>query len=194
MNSKYNKRLFAYLFDFLLLFFVVMLISVLLPKGNISALKNELEIIEQSYLFNTIDQQTYLNETSLIMSKMFKENVLSIMINIVFIILYFIVLPFINKGQTIGMKVLNIKIVNNKLETPSLNELVLRNIVTNGLGYLIIVLSIYYIIPKNIFFITISLLAIIQLLLVIISSFMIIYKKNRKGIQDLISNTKVIDC
>jgi len=194
MNSKYNKRLFAYLFDFLLLFFVVMLISVLLPKGNISTLKNELEIIEQSYLFNTIDQQTYLNETSLIMSKMFKENVLSIMINIVFIILYFIVLPFINKGQTIGMKVLNIKIVNNKLETPSLNELVLRNIVTNGLGYLIIVLSIYYIIPKNIFFITISLLAIIQLLLVIISSFMIIYKKNRKGIQDLISNTKVIDC
>lgn len=194
MNSKYNKRLFAYLFDFLLLFFVVMLISVLLPKGNISTLKNELEIIEQSYLFNTIDQQTYLNETSLIMSKMFKENVLSIMINIVFIILYFIVLPFINKGQTIGMKVLNIKIVNNKLESPSLNELVLRNIVTNGLGYLIIVLSIYYIIPKNIFFITISLLAIIQLLLVIISSFMIIYKKNRKGIQDLISNTKVIDC
>lgn len=194
MNSKYNKRLFAYLFDFLLLFFVVMLISVLLPKGNISTLKNELEIIEQSYLFNTIDQQTYLNETSLIMSKMFKENVLSIMINIVFIILYLIVLPFINKGQTIGMKVLNIKIVNNKLETPSLNELVLRNIVTNGLGYLIIVLSIYYIIPKNIFFITISLLAIIQLLLVIISSFMIIYKKNRKGIQDLISNTKVIDC
>ena len=194
MNSKYNKRLFAYLFDFLLLLFVVMLISVLLPKGNISTIKNELEIIEQSYLFNTIDQQTYLNETSLIMSKMFKENVLSIMINIVFIILYFIVLPFINKGQTIGMKVLNIKIVNNKLETPSLNELVLRNIVTNGLGYLIIVLSIYYIIPKNIFFITISLLAIIQLLLVIISSFMIIYKKNRKGIQDLISNTKVIDC
>lgn len=194
MNSKFSKRLFAYLFDSLILLLIIIIVSILFPNNNMTNLQTELTVIEQNYIFENIDKTLFFSESFEVMAKMFKESMPTILINILFIIIYYIIIPFYGNYQTLGMKVLNIRILSEKNKPITLSDLVLRNIITNGLGYLMICLGTYYILPSDIFIITVSILGIIQVLLVIISSFMIIYKKNRKGIQDIISDTKVIDC
>ena len=194
MNSKWTKRLIAYLFDFFLLFFLLIIVGLLFPNNDMINLQKEMTTIEQNYLFNVIDQARYYELSFNVMAEMFRESMLTLLLNIMFIIIYFIFIPFINSKQTLGMKIMNIKIASNNGKPITLSDLVLRNVITNGLGYLLLSLGIYYILPSNTFIITVSILGIIQLLLVIISSFMIIYKHDRRGIQDLISNTKVIDC
>ena len=54
-------------------------------------------------------------------------------INCVIIILYFVVLPLYKNGQTLGKKIFKIKIVREDKEDLTANELIIRNIVVNGL-------------------------------------------------------------
>lgn len=194
MNSKFTKRMLAYLFDSFILLFLLVIISLLFPNNNMTNLQTELTVIEQNYLFGNINQEVFFNESFEIFALMFKESMLLILFNIVFIIVYHIIIPVFGSYQTLGMKILNIRIMSEKNKPITLSDLVLRNVVNNGLAYLMICLGTYYLLPSNIFIIMISILGIIQVLLVIISCFMIIYKKDRKGIQDIISDTKVIDC
>jgi uncharacterized RDD family membrane protein YckC len=49
-----------------------------------------------------------------------------------------------------------------------------------------------YIIPKNNYFVGVSLITIIESIFIIITTIMVVYRKDKRGLHDIIGKTKVI--
>jgi uncharacterized RDD family membrane protein YckC len=189
----YKKRLKAYLIDISILAIILFTISLILPNQGMARLSNYFSELNELFIKGDITLLTYLKEYSLVVHKIDLSNVTLSIINSFFIIVYFVLYPFYKNGQTIGQKFMSIKIISENNNRPSVQSLMIRNLIINGLGYMIISLSLLYLIPKMFYFLVISILGIIQLMIVIRCCFMIIYKEDKKGLQDVISKTYFIE-
>jgi uncharacterized RDD family membrane protein YckC len=189
----YKKRLKAYLIDISILAIILFTISLILPNQGTVRLSNYFSELNELFIKGDITLLTYLKEYSLVVHKIDLSNVTLSIINSFFIIVYFVLYPFYKNGQTIGQKFMSIKIISENNNRPSVQALMIRNLIINGLGYMIISLSLLYLIPKIFYFLVISILGIIQLMIVIRCCFMIIYKEDKKGLQDVISKTYFIE-
>jgi uncharacterized RDD family membrane protein YckC len=54
------------------------------------------------------------------------------------------------------------------------------------------VILLVYLLPSKTYFVIISITGFIQLTLVIISTFMVLYRKDKRGLHDLLGKTKVV--
>lgn len=192
MKSIAKKRFFAYLIDILILGVILSIISIFQNNSNLTKLKKEWNLEINSYLNNEISTKELIYDYATISHDMDSENVLVSIVNGFFILIYFVIYPFFNNGQTLGMKRMKIKIQKDK-GSLSMNDLLIRNFIVNGLLTLLISLALIYILPSVAYFITISILNFIQFVLVIISAFMVIYRSDKKGIQDLITHSSVVE-
>lgn len=193
MTANFSKRCLAYLFDVtFLIIFLTVTSSFVLNMDNQKALNDELTTIENQFLDSKISVNTYLNQASSVYHAMDKERVMVSILNIMYILIYFIVIPFNNNGQTYGKKMLGIRVVREDKNELTLNDLIYRNLFINGLGYMLICLSLVYLIPSFYYFITSSILSFIQIVLVFTGIFMILYRHDKKGLHDLWTKTKVV--
>ena len=94
--------------------------------------------------------------------------------------------------MSIGKRILKIKVVRDDGELLSLNNLVIRNFITTSLAYMLISLSLLYITPTMFYFWIILFLSFMQFLLVILSAFMVIYRRDKRGLHDMLAHTSVI--
>lgn len=193
MNASFIKRLSAYAIDIILVGAIIMLIYYFIPETKtVTNLQRNVAILNENYLNKQINTGEYINDYSILMHNLDKERMILIFINFIAIFSYFVVLPFFTKGKTLGKYILGIKIKPCK-EKLTITSLFIRNSIITGLGYLILSLLSLLLIPKNLYFYAITILGIIQLALVIISTFMIIYRKDRRGLQDILSKTTVVN-
>lgn len=193
MKKMFSKRLGAYLIDIILVSLIFEGIVMILPKNsNITVLESQLTEINEQYLKEEIDTSVYFNRYSTIIKSMDKENVPQTILNIILILGYFVLLPYYWDGKTIGKKMFRLRITKEK-EKLGLNELSLRSLIINGLGVSLVSVCLVYILPDMSYFIVTLICGFVQFLLVIISSFMIIYRHDEKGVQDLISGTQVVE-
>ena len=72
-----------------------------------------------------------------------------------------------------------------------LEDYVGRAVIINGLGYMFFMFIILYLTNDNIYFILINLLGFFQILVVIINCFMVLYNKNKCGIADSFTKTRI---
>ena len=192
-KASLKKRLLAYFIDFIIFSFVVTLISIILPVSNKQVeLNDRLIEVEEKYIDGDIKLDEYINEYKEIMPEYDKENMALNICNLVFILGYFIVIPVINDGQTIGKKIVKIKIVKEEgiLNT---RDMIIRNFITTSLLQLMLSSTLVYLVNKDIYFITSIIVSLLQILLVILTTFMIIYRKDKNGVQDLITKTSVVE-
>lgn len=192
-KSNFGKRLMAYIIDVMIVSLIFSFLTIFIKdSSNLVNLNNELNTISENYLNQTITMSEYINQVAstqyLINREMFLQNLFSL----VLMMGYFIVLPYYYNGQTLGKKLMKIKIVkeNGKL---GINDLVLRGLIANGILVTLIELSLTFLFKDTPYFISISIFDFIQFLLVIISTFMILYKKDKKSLHDLVCKTLVVD-
>lgn len=189
--ANFKTRLIAYIVDALIISIVVMLISSIFPNSNYKKLNDELDKVTENYTNKEIDFSTYVYNYADINQDMMKESLYTNLIQGFLIVGYFIILPVCNNGQTLGKKLFKIKIVSDKGEL-DYNQLIIRTLIVDGLGYLILSMALLYILPSFAYFITTSILSLVETLVTIISVGMIIKNDNHKGIHDILSGTKVI--
>jgi len=190
MKAKTYKRFLAYLIDITILILILITLDYFLPKDNINQELNlSLSQLEEQLLKKEITYNEYVTEFSKINYLIDKNNVIYSALNILLVCIYFVIIPVITKGKTLGLHILKIKIKGNL----NINSLLLRNIFTNGILYMILNLILVYILKDKSYFIGITILGFIQILLVLISSFMIIYRKDKRGLQDIFSKTSIIE-
>lgn len=190
MRASLSKRMTAYVIDIIILSIVLFLTSILF-KSDVSSLNKMMDTITLDYFNGDISFNTYLLEQSSIYKQIDMKNILLNVINIIFIIGYFIVLPYLNKGKTIGKMFMKIEVKAKSNQSLSLVSLTIRNLIINGLIYLVSVIICTVLVSENIYFITVSGLAIIQIALLLISITMVLYRKDRKGLHDLLAGTWV---
>ena len=193
MEAKFSKRLLAYIIDVAILGIVLFLTNIIIPKNNdIKNLNIELDALNEQYLNQEVSFEEYLNDYSEISYELDRQNSIYTVVNIVFVIGYFIVLPYFSKGQTIGKKIFKVKVVKQDGKL-TITSLIVRNLIINGLAYLLITLLLLYTLPAYIYFITTSILSIIQLILMIIITIGIIKNNSNLIIHDRLSHTKVVN-
>lgn len=192
MSVNFTKRILAYLIDLLFLGSIIIFIYQFIPEPKaVTDLQIDIAVLNEEYLNRQIETSSYLRNYSNLIYDVDQKQVIFPIINFITIFLYFVIVPFLLQGQTIGKYIMKIKIESKKKKL-SIFTLTVRNLIVNGLGYLILSFLALLFVPKNMYLYVISILGIIQLGLVITSAFMIIYRKDKKGIQDILTNTKVV--
>lgn len=192
--TKRKKRFIAYLIDIIIVGIIITLGSKLLVNNNkIIVLEQQLNEINNNVLNSTFKFKESLIEYAEITKQIDLENVMVNIVTIIMILIYFVFIPYYNNGQTMGMKILKTKIEPEIGTELTIKKLMLRNFIINGLLYLAISLTFLYLFPSFIYFILVSILSFIQLGLVIISLFMLLYRRDQRGLQDILSKTRVIE-
>ncbi len=194
MKAKTSKRFLAYLIDIILIGIMLTMISdVLVDKNEMAQLNNQLNEVNEKKLNEEIKLNEVFKEYAIITKQIDLENVMLNTVTIVIILIYFVFVPYYNDGQTLGLKLLNIRIVTRDGSKLTISKLMLRNFIINGLAYMTIGLTFLYLFSSLIYFILVSILGFIQLGLVIMSIFMILYRRDKRGLQDILSETKIIE-
>lgn len=190
MRVNLKKRVFCYILDFFIITTLGFLLSMIIPKSTeyIFA-QNDISALSESYLNNEISFSQYFNDYSILAKKIDQNNLLYVSIYFIFILVYFIIIPLYLKGRTIGMLLLKLSVIdksNNLFKT-----VLIRGIVAYGVLYYLFGLIILFI-PGNLYFIMLTILAIIQILVVICSIFMIKYRDDKRSLADILSNSNIL--
>lgn len=186
------RRILAFLIDFALVTIVVVAISSLLPKNNnIDVLNREFNDTVSN--MENVSFSVSFNQMALIYKDLDQARIMYSVINAVMIFIYFIFIPYFFDGKTVGKKILKIKTVRNDKECLSLKNLVIKNMIDTGLMYMLFSLMLIYILPGYSYFIFVIVLSILQISLIVASICMIIKRKDKRGLNDILSGTKVIN-
>ena len=189
MNVNFLKRFLAYLIDIILVGTIMGIISAIFTTKNATVLSNQFLELNEQVINTKLDFGIYYSRVADITLSLDRENFMINIINCVIIILYFVVLPLYKNGQTLGKKIFKIKIVREDKEDLTANELIIRNIVVNGLLNTFLAFCLVFLLSGFEYFTITSILGFIQFILVVVSACMIIFRKDKKGLHDIITKT-----
>lgn len=190
----FKKRFFAYIIDILIVFSIINFIGIFIPVSeSVSNLDEQLMGINNSFLNGSINVNTFVNQYSVISYSLERELFLSSLIGVVINILYFVLYPLYNDGQSFGKKYMGIKIVSNDDNAVSSNQLIFRYLFMNGIGCTIISLCMIFLVKDLGYTYIESILSILQFIVAISSIFMVLYRNDKRSLPDLIAGTKVIE-
>lgn len=126
----------------------------------------------------------------------YKEKKLTVyrdIISLIVVVLYFVVFNYYMKGQTIGKKILKLKIVPvSPDEKLSIWNYLLRALILNGIIITLIDIIGFILVPKSAYFNFYSYLYVISYALEIAIIAFICFRSDHRGLHDLIARTKVI--
>lgn len=200
-KNKYTQkafffpRLIAYIIDILIISFVLSGILMFVPKSdNYEKYLEEYEKIQTDFMEEKITTDEYINYSIEVVHDLDYSNVLSMILETVIIIMYFVVFQCYNKGQTIGKKLMHIRVVSNDSEELNINHYIIRSIIINSLLLDILIIGMVLFMNKEIYYYSSFGLQGVQTILLIVSAFMMMYQKDGRGIQDYVAHTKVIMC
>lgn len=196
-----SKRLSAYLLDIFLIYFLLTLISnirFINPSyNNLMETSNEYTDTLEKYESKEISEEELLTLNKDYVYKITKYSISTNIACILVIFAYFGLFQKYNNGQTLGKKIMKIKVVGDNQETVSIGKYFLR------------ILPMYYIFIGSVLPLAISSLivnfvgatnfSLINSIIIYIffgigitSFVMMNIRKDKKGLHDLISGTKVI--
>ena len=147
----------------------------------------------EDYFDKKITPEIYLSRSSDISYDLSKEIGLKTIITIGIYILYFIVYQFYHNGKTLGKKYKRIKIVSNTEKELSMNQLAVRSLIINSILVNLITLATTIFGTKDIYFVTSMVMQVIDMILMFTIAIMVLSRKDKRGLHDIITNTKVIN-
>lgn len=190
------KRIIAYFIDMI---FVMLLVSMLNQirflnpnfEQYYDANNRYMEIytnaVEEGNL-NFMNSDEYKNVTY----DLQRSSVSNSIIEIVVYIGYFVVFQIFNKGQTLGKKVIKIKVVDNKDKELKWPQLLLRTVILCGIYSQVLVLILLFILNKSTYGTVYNILTMITNVVFYVSVLMMILRKDNRSLHDIIAGTKVI--
>ena len=188
------QRLFAYMIDILIISLVSSLLISLIPVSD--SYKLAAERLEKEYmdLIQNTDTKDIMGKVKEIQDDAYivgKNQSLLQLIEVVLYIIYFGVVQFFLGGKTLGKKVSKIKIVDLDGKEVSQNKLLVRTVLNYTLYITVIEVLIYYLVPSSICLYVLSPFSLLGSLYSITNLLMIMFKKDGRGLTDIICKTKV---
>ena len=193
------KRIIAYIIDFLLLNLV------LLPIINLKVINpylnqyNEYSIQYQDLIESSKEDTSIVNTAEYkekfmnLTFQLNKNSVVTNVISMVGMLLYFGVIQYFWNGQTVGKKILKLKVVsNNEKDKLNIGNFILRSFILYGILYtLLLTVFVYVLSVKNYYYFS-MIIGYMQLLTIAVIAIMVLLRKDNRGLHDLLSKTKVI--
>lgn len=194
-NDKpyFFPRLVAYIIDIMLVSIVCTGILMVIPENkNYDKYMKEYEQIQTDFIEEKIDSEEYLNKSMDVVYDIDYSNVFSMITEVVLIILYFIVFQFYNKGQTFGKKLMKLRVVSTKGDNLTLNQIAYRALIINSILINILILGSLLFLGRDYYYYASLVLQVIGSIIIVVTLMMIFFRKDGRGLHDVIAGTKVI--
>jgi len=197
MKATFLQRLAAYLVDTLIISVIISFFGLAIPQDEDLYEKLEEQantLVEQitSSESEEIDINSYLENYETLVYEMDKASYIDNLIGLVVYIAYFVIFQYLNKGQTLGKKLLKLKIVSTNGQELRPSSIVIRALIVNSIFRMIILLASINFIEKDAYMIINTMIYNLELIIVVVIAFMILFRKDKQGLHDMITKTQVI--
>lgn len=197
MNKTIFKRLLAYIIDIVIVTIIVSVIS-LIPKVGSSTKSyqeytDKINNIYENYQNKEITEEEYNNSLIDLTYKMDKESIAYTITSFACLTLYFVVFQYLNKGQTIGKKLLKIKIEPNDNNKLTIFSYLIRSLIINNLFATFINIICVFLLSKNIYYTVSNGISNIGSIMLYASVMCAILRPDGRTLHDVLSKSKVID-
>lgn len=191
-KASFFQRLIAFVFDMVLISLIASIVSTpFINEEKIEKLENKQVQVINDYSSKKIDSDDYLINEIDIYYNINRANGLSTIITIFLEVLYFVLYQIYINGQTLGKKIMKIRVVSKDGDL-SMNQMIFRTFISNFVLINIIEFIFMLFSNKDVYFYVIMSTSLIQYLIVIISIFGIVNKKDGCAIHDKLVHTEVI--
>ena len=192
MKAKFFDRLTAYIIDVFIISLITSIIFTSIPTNN-KELEKQLSSLQDEVLSNNITYEEFVDEYQDLYYKNKKDTMTQSAITLTITIAYFVIFQYMNKGQTIGKKILHLRVVDNNTEKPLsifkglIRSLLIWNILSGTLGIVLI-----YILNKESYITSYLIISYLESIFIFITAMFTLYRKDNRGLHDIIINSKVI--
>ena len=192
-KGNFTKRLVAFIIDVMIVYCVSSFVSVpFLNETTNNKLSNEVVEIREKYEKQEISSKEFVAQYSNLSYKIARSTGIYSIVTIIFEIFYFVVLQLYWGGQTIGKKIMKLKVISIDGELDS-NQMIFRSFIANFILLNIISFALMLFSPKDVYFYGIAFFEIIQYSICAISIFMVLYSADGCSIHDKLTHTKVVN-
>ena len=187
-------RLIAFIIDSILVFIIsVGLVSIIPADPNHAKYVKELESIQTGMVSNEIGTKEYVNKIKDVVYDLDHTNVLVSLAQVVIYIGYFTLFQYKNKGQTFGKKLMKLKVVSTNTKELSLNQVAIRTLICNSIFINLLLVACVLFMGRDYYYYATFSLQILNYGIIIVALFMILFRKDGKGLHDLVAKTKVVN-
>ena len=194
-NDKpyFFPRLVAYIIDVTLVSIVCSgILFLFLKNENYSKYLKEYQEVQTNFIDNKIEADEYIHKVADITYDIDYSNVLSMIVEVVLLILYFIVFQFYNKGQTFGKKLMKLRVVNNNGNELTLNQVTCRALIIDSILINLFMIAALLFSGRNYYYYASLSLQILSGIIIFVTLMMIFFRKDGRGLHDVVTGTKVI--
>ena len=194
LKALFSQRFVAFMIDLILVSFITSLVTAIIPtNSSIDKLYDQQVKIVENYTAGKITMQEYVNQLVDINYDIAKQTGIITLVSIAISLLYYVLYVYKNDGQSIGKKMMKIKIQkNDKDKELTMNDLLFRTMILQGTLVSIIGFCTILFLDKDTYLATNSLLNLIQYSILIISFFLVAFTKERQGLHDMVAKTEVV--
>ena len=190
------KRIIAYVIDIMVITIFTTLIgriSFLNPSlKEYNKTYDEYMKLTEDYQNKKIKQKEYEKEMIDVNYRLSKENIYAGIITVSSLVLYFGVAQWLLKGQTIGKRILKLKVVSNKDKKLNIGNYLLRTTILNNVIFRVAIMVGVFFLNKKAYYNYSSALSLCESLMESIILLMVVLRKDNRGLHDIIAGTKVI--
>ena len=187
------KRVLAYLLDIVIITLVATLLTMFIPTSQEYQQKsNELTEVMESFTEGEITQDEYLEKVNDISYVINKETVSTSIVTVVLTTIYFVVVAYYMEGQTLGKRIMKLKVVSTDDNNLSMNKLLVRSLIVDSILMNIISILTILLMTKSMYLQTYDTITTIFGAIYIVTFAMILFREDGRGLHDIIAKTKVI--
>lgn len=189
------QRLLAYLIDYIIISLIFSLFALSFNTTTLNDINDQInETMNKIVNIDTEkDNLEQLNNQLIdLQYKYQQESKTATAISLLITFVYFTIFQYLNKGQTIGKKILKIKVVNKEEKEPNFLTMFLRTFIVQGILTTTISLLAIFILTKELYMETYVILNSIMSIFVVVCALMVLYRKDRRGLHDMMAGSQVI--
>ena len=191
-KAYFVQRLIAFLIDVIIVYFVASLVvTPFIDVKENEKLTNEVNELLSKVTSQEINSKEFAEENMDLSYRLARKNGLISLITIVFNVLYFVVFQLYNKGQTLGKKLMKIRIKSDVGEL-TMNQMIFRAFIANSILLDLITFMFMLSNSRTVYFYGVTTFSTIQYTITLISIFMILIRKDGRAVHDLLVHTRVV--
>lgn len=192
-KALFVQRLAAFILDIFIISSLASLISYpFVDADSVNNLNTSANEIIEKYNSGKIDMVTYMDEVKGVTYQLARQQGIISLVTIFLSILYFVVYQCYNKGQTVGKKILKIKVVSSDGRELTTNNYIYRALIINSIFVDMISLAIVTLGNMDAYFYGTLLCGILKYGLLLTCAFMVMWSKTGMGLHDKLAHTMVV--
>ena len=188
------KRIIAFVIDIVIVSLVVSLINLLPLDPYKDKYKDAYEKYNEVVQKSTEDEKNdYKNEIIELNYEVYKYRTYSSMFSATALILYFGVLPLVMNGQTLGKKIMKLRVVSNNEKKINFWKYLIRIVILNNIWLSLINIGAVYVVSGVKFYYVTYVISMLSSLIYMLNLIMVMFRKDNRGLHDMVAGTKVIE-